>query len=36
MSTLILFGIYAILTITKHTHTATDTETWVRDNIEGV
>lgn len=34
MSTLVLFGLYAILSITKHQHTNTDTETWVRNNIE--
>jgi len=36
MSTLLAFGFFAILSITKPTHTATDTETWIRDNIEGI
>jgi hypothetical protein len=34
MSTLILFGIYACLTLTKPSPSTTDTETWVETNLE--
>lgn len=36
MSTLIAFGLYAILSTTKPSPSVTDTETWIAANLETV